>query len=275
MRRPFSRSTLVLLATSTLAAGSTLAQEQEQPAAAEQVQSERPANQLPPGQVAAVLKSREADFTYRSSSRLLSCDQLRSHVAVILAAVGARQDVQVRAHQCESFMEPTQPGVPRMETMPNPWDRTTRSDSALDRVHPNYTDRRAQSTPVHIQLMMPVEVTPDILAQVEQDKARRELVSRVTGNPGAALDDPIFFPAERRQVTLSWDTIKVDYMDCELLEQMAQTVFRQLDLKVKGPSPTCDRANRSHMKPQLTVEALLPVGVPMPGEKRPGEPPKK
>jgi hypothetical protein len=275
MRRQFSRPTLVLLATSALATGSALAQEQEQPAEAEQVQPERPANQLPPGQVPAVLKAREANFTYRSSSRVLSCDQLRNHVAVILAAVGARQDVQVRANECESFMAPTQPGVPRMEPTPNPWDRTTRSQSAFDRVHPNDNDGRSQSTPVHIQVMMPVEITPDVLTEVEQDKARRELVSRVTGNPGAALDNPIFFPAERRQITLSWDTIKVDYTDCELLEQMSQTVFRQLDLKVTGVSPTCDRASRSRMKPHLTVEALLPVGVPMPGEKAPGDRPKK
>ena len=96
MRRKFCRSALVLLATGALAtSGAALAQEQEQQQ--EQVQPQQQANTLPPGQVPAVLKARQADFTYRSSSRLLTCEQVRSRVAVPrVAQVGprtSRQDV--------------------------------------------------------------------------------------------------------------------------------------------------------------------------------------
>jgi hypothetical protein len=277
MRRKFCRSALVLLATGALAtSGAALAQEPEQQQ--EQVQPQQQANRLPPGQIPAVLKARQTEFIYRSSSRPLSCEQLRNHVAVILRAVGARQDVQVRANDCETFIDPMTQTPGRMETTAgrmdtrNPMDASNRSESVLDRMRPSATDRnRTQSTPVHIELMMPVEVTSEILSQVDQDKARRELVSRVTGNPGAAMDDPIFFAAERRPVTLSYDTIRIDSMDCELLEQMTRTVFRELDLRVTSQPLSCDPRQRSRLRPQLTVEALLPVGVPMPGEKGQGE----
>jgi hypothetical protein len=270
LRRTFRRSTLVLLAAGALASsGAALAQEQEQPhQQPEQVSPEATAPALPAGQIPAVLKARETEFIYRSSSRLMSCEQLRNHVAVILNAVGARQDVQVRANDCETFIDPSsQMGSPNTVQDRNPLDtRSARSESVLDRMRPSPTTR-TQSTPVRIQVMMPVPVTAKILDEVDKDKARRELVSRVTGNQNIAFDDAIFFPAERREVTLSYDTIKIDSMDCELLEQMAQTVFRELDLKVTGQPLSCDRRQRSHMKPTLRVEALLPVGVPMPGEK--------
>ena len=82
--------------------------------------------------------------------------------------------------------------------------------------------------------MVPVVITPEILDEVERDKARRALVSRVQGNKSAVLDDPIFFAAERREVKLSHDTIELEPIDCELLDQMTRTVFRQLDMKVKS-----------------------------------------
>ena len=115
--------------------------------------------------------------------------------------------------------------------------------------------------------MMPVELTSDIMDEVEKDKARRELVSRVTGNPNAAMNDAIFFPAELRQVELSHDTLDLEPMDCELMEQMASSVFRKLDIKVKARSLSCDPRERSSINPSLTVEALLPVGFQLPAEK--------
>ena len=98
--------------------------------------------------------------------------------------LGARQDVEVRAHECESFIDPTHTTDPNRMDRQNPMDPWNRSSSSpLDRARSprsDLTDRnRSQSTPVRIQLMMPVEVTADIVEEVEKDKARRELVSRV------------------------------------------------------------------------------------------------
>ena len=65
---------------------------------------------------------------------------------------------------------------------------------------------------------------------------------------------------------MSHDTIELEPIDCELLDQMTRTVFRQLDMKVKSAGLGCD--SRTSLRPQLSVEALLPVGFLMPGEQR-------
>jgi len=273
MRRTFSRPTLALLTASALAMnGAVLSQEQE-PAPREQAEPDPP--QLVPredgglaaGQIPAVLKAREASFVYRSSTRLLTCDQLRQRIGNIMRAVGARQDVEVRANDCQSFVDPTVMSDPgRMgRSSQNPTDPFDRSSSSpLDRARSprgDLSDRnRSQSTSVRIKLMMPVEVTPGIVEEVERDKARRELVSRVQGNRNAAMNDAIFFPAERQTVELSHDTIDLEAIDCELLEQLSMAVFRKLDLKVTNRSLSCDPRERSYINPSLTVEALLPVG---------------
>jgi hypothetical protein len=144
----------------------------------------------------------------------------------------------------------------------DPFDRS--SSSPLDRARSPRSDlsdrNRSQSTSVRIRVMMPVEVTPGIVEEVERDKARRELVSRVQGNRNAAMNDAIFFPAERQTVELSHDTIDLEAIDCELLEQLSMAVFRKLDLKVTNRSLACDPRERSYINPSLTVEALLPVG---------------
>jgi len=185
----------------------------------------------------------------------------------------------VTARECDSFITRDRMSAPSRSgpeasgsVVPGrSGDLTTGSmDKMTDRMRMTRADRydryQSQTTPVHIQVMMPVVVTPEVVAEVEKDKSRRELISRVTGNPSQGLNDPVFFPAERRKVTLSHDTLELEPVDCELLEQMARSVFRRLDLKVTGQPLTCDP--RSYFKPNLTVEALLPVGLLMPGEQK-------
>ncbi len=285
MRRTPSRSALALLTAGALAmSGAVLAQEQQQPQQ-EQAAPEPEPEQLiargengglPAGQIPAVLKAREANFVYRSSARQLSCDELRRRIALILSALGARQDIDVRANECDRFIDPMdRAGRDRMnrQDSTDPLDRS--ASSPLDRMRApsssfnTFNNRNSsQSTPVRIRAMMPVELTSDIMDEVEKDKARRELVSRVTGNVNAAMNDAIFFPAELRQVELSHDTLDLEPMDCELMEQMASSVFRKLDIKVKARSLSCDPRERSSINPSLTVEALLPVGYQLPKKKK-------
>jgi hypothetical protein len=284
MRRNFrALSTLLVLATGLLAATAAVVaqqteQQQAEPQQAEQQQlGQEQATGLPPGQVPAVLQSREVDFIYRSSTNPLSCDDLRRHISVVLRAVGARDDVQVTAHECASFIAPDPTSAPSRSgpSASGTFDRdavldpSSRTTGAMDRMRTNRSDRyRAQTTPVHIQLMMPAVVTPEILAEIDRDKSRRQLISRVTNNPAAALDDAILFAAERREITLSHDTVDLEAEDCELLEQMVPSVFRALDLKVTSQTLACDPRQRSHFLPHLTVDALLPVGLAMPGEQK-------
>jgi hypothetical protein len=121
----------------------------------------------------------------------------------------------------------------------------------------NQGTRREQLTNVRVRLMMPVEVTPQVLTEMERDKSRRELVSRVTGNPAAMLDEPIVFWAQRQPVTLSRDSIGLEPAECELLDQMSTSVFPQLDVRVVRRGSSCNRNHVSRISPQLTVEALI------------------
>jgi hypothetical protein len=208
-------------------------------------------------QVAAVLKTHEVRFVYHSLVNVLACDELRNHVAMILRALGARDDVQVRVNDCQIVVIP--------EDIDPPWDRSNR-EYPRDIFRDRDFDQR-QTSHVRVQVMFPIEATPQVLAQIEKDKSRRDLISRVTGDPAAALNDPIVFPAERRQLTLQRGTIRLRPEHCELLEQMIPTVFRELGIKVVGRQLGCDRYGRSRLAPKLTVEVLWPVGAPLPGEK--------
>lgn len=208
-------------------------------------------------QVAAVLKTHEVRFVYRSVVNVLACDELRNQIATILRALGARDDVQVRINDCRIVVIP--------DDLEPPWDRSNR-EYPRDIFRDRDFDRR-QTSQVRVQVMFPIEATPQVLAEIEKDKSRRDLISRVTGDPAAALNDPIVFPAERKQLTLSQGTIRLRPEHCELLEQMIPTVFRELGIKVVRKQLGCDRYGRSRLAPKLTVEVLWPVGAPLPGEK--------
>jgi hypothetical protein len=208
-------------------------------------------------QVAAVLKTHEVRFVYRSLVNVLACDELRNQVAMILRALGARDDVQVRINDCQIVVIP--------DDIEPPWDRSNR-EYPRDIFRDRDFDQR-QTSHVRVQVMFPIEATPQVLAEIEKDKSRRDLISRVTGDPAAALNDPIVFPAERKQLTLPRGTIRLRPEHCELLEQMIPTVFRELGIKVVGRQLGCDRYGRSRLAPKLTVEVLWPVGAPLPGEK--------
>lgn len=213
------------------------------------------------GDTPAVLKRQQVDFFYRSSAVPLSCYDLQGRVAAVLRALGARDDVEVDVDGCDAVVSPMEEPDFTWQNQ-NPSDRwgssSDRWRTSSDRYGTRRT-RREQSSHVRISLMMPVEVTQGVLDEIKKDKSRRELVSRVTGNPAASLDDPIIFPAQRQQVTLSRRTVDLEPEDCELLEQMSMGIFKDLGIRVVRPGPRCDRHEVSRIPPQLTVEALMPV----------------
>jgi hypothetical protein len=211
-------------------------------------------------QVPAVYKMHEVRFVYHSFVNLYDCGTLRNHVSVILRAVGARDDIKVRVSDCEIFILPDE-SSPQWD---GGWNRYDRPSDRFDRLR----DGRRQTSSVRVEMMFPIEATPEVLAEIDKDKSRRELVSRVTGNPLVALNDPAIFPAQRQQVTLSRKTIRLGPEDCELLEQMIPTVFRTLNVKVIRRQLSCDPHQRSQFAPTLVVETLWPVGAAVPGEKK-------
>ena len=227
-------------------------------------------------QTAAVLKQHEVDFFYRSAVAPFSCDSLERRVMSVLHALGARQDIDVKVSNC-NYLNNSQTTI---ETGPSSSDRYRRpsdpwassSDpfgSPSDRFRNRRTDWE-QSSHIRIRLMMPVEVTPEVLEELKKDKSRRELISRVTDNPNVALDEPIVFPARRENITLSRRTIDLEPEECELLDQMSRSIFRELGLRVVKGRPRCDRDRVSHIPPQLTVEALMPIMPSVPKLTPPG-----
>jgi hypothetical protein len=250
----------------------------------------------PPGQVPAqqgaaqeqtlaAFKQKDIDFYYRSFVAPFSCNDLQNRVAVIMHAVGARDDVNVSVNGCETVVTPSRHGS-RTSSSRDQWGSPSSSGgwqspsggwTASASADPfDRSSGGEQSAHVHVRAMMPVVVTPEVLNEMEKDKSRRELISRVTGNPAARMDVPVVFHATRQQVTLSHRTIKLEPEDCELLEQMSRSIFRELGVRTVGAGPNCDRREVAHMAPQMTVEALLPVPPPAgpklePGGEGPGQ----
>jgi hypothetical protein len=224
--------------------------------------------------VTAVYKVKELSFNYQLPRQFQACNELQQRVANILLAIGARDDIKVDVRNCDAYgigdddmMDPL-PGHASSDPLnrADPFERNdpfNRSSSTFG----NSASQRRQSAHVRIQLQMPVEMTPAVMKEIEKDKSRRELVSRVTRNPGAAMNDPIVFEAQRQEVTLSSRTVHLQPEDCDLLDQMSSQLFRKLDVKVTRRTASCGpRDSASHIPPQMSVEALLPTGklLPMP-----------
>lgn len=251
---------LLISAGSLMFGGEVLAQEQAQEQAPTLSEESKP--------ITAVYKAQEVSFQYSSSRQVYACHELENRVANILLAVGARDDINVSARNCDGALIPEDPSMDpmserdRMGTRTDTWDRGRPYTGSTF----NSGSNRGQTAQVRVRLMMPVEVTPEIFAELERDKSRRELVSRVTRNPAAA-NDPIVFAARRQEVTLSNRTIRLQPEDCSLLEQMHVNVFRKLGVRVLRKNFSCGpRESSSRIAPQLTVETLMPTGalLPMP-----------
>jgi len=136
-------------------------------------------------------------------------------------------------------------------------------------------DRRyEQSSHVRVTMMLPTQVTPGVLEELDRDRARRELISRVTGNAGAALNDAIVFPAAKQQVKLSRKTVQLEPEDCELIEQMSRSVFPKLGMRMVNRGRSCERDRISRVPLEVVVETLMPVFAEGPKiELAPEEPP--
>jgi hypothetical protein len=198
--------------------------------------------------VPAVWKARELYFSYSSSTAIYSCSALAGRVAGIFREVGARDDIKVRVNDCSEAIVPTDDAVVN--------DRMSRNSSQALADH--YLNRKTdprQYVHVYVHMMIPTQVTPQVLEELKKDKSRRELVAHVTGNPAARFNDPIMFAAEWQPVTLSHKTIGLEPEDCELIDQMSPTVFREIGVRPVHEGFSC--SPNSHIAPELVLEALL------------------
>jgi len=210
--------------------------------------TEQPAAQEP---VTAVWRKAEILFSYRSSIAIYSCDSLRDRVASILYAVGARRDLKIKVINCSQAVVPM--GAPAIDPARSTWG----TESRASYLPPRGTVQ--QDSVVHVLLSMPAEMTPDVMEELKADKSRRELISRVTGDPIPRFDDPVPFAAERRVVTISHKTAGIEAVECQLLDQLVSTSFKDLGLRVVRRNHACDPRQVSKIRPTVQVEALVPV----------------
>lgn len=198
--------------------------------------------------VPAVWKEREISFIYRSSNAIYECGALRDRVASILYAIGARADLDVSASNCDEVVNPH-------------FDPNDRWDHSTDRFRNDRFDtldsQTQQSAIVHIRLMSPTEVTPELQDEQKKLQSRRELVARVTGDKRPLYEATGEFPAEWQTITLSRKTVGLEPAECELLEQMSHSVFRELGIRDVKRGMSCNPRGVSHLPPQMTVVALI------------------
>ena len=212
--------------------------------------------------VPAVWQPRKVSFSYSSSTTIFTCSALTGRVATILRAVGARDDVEVTTSGCSESGPPSPPSRVNPRVTMSTWDPMSDRTAAQ---RPDGRQDGRQYVNLYIRVMLPTEVTPDVLAELKKDKSRRELVARVTGNPAARFNDPVMFSAQWQPVTLSHKTIGITTEECELLDQMSPVVFRDLGLRVASSGLVC--SPDSNLPPKMVVEALLPA--PSPGSSVP------
>jgi hypothetical protein len=187
---------------------------------------ESPAD-VAPGVVSAVWMEREVTLYYMGFTSYYSCEGLRGQVTRVLKELGARPGFKVTARHC------AQPSGPE-------WSPSVRIVAAL-----------------------PVEATPEVLAELASDASKRELVARVQGkSPDEATAQ---FPARPRRVEfVSGGMSFLKDGDCELMEQMRDRVFGTLGVKVIESSLQCIPRQVSIGSIRMTVEVLEPLSAPNP-----------
>ena len=189
------------------------------PAAAQTAADASPAGAAPT--VNAVWTEHEFTFTYFGRGTYYACGGLDNKIAYILTELGARPEPRVRVNCLDGT------GVQLMPT-------------------------------ARIKVEVPTEVTPQLLAQLETEKSKRELIAKTQGK-GAAVDVATAqFPAERRIVEFTGrHPGRIEDGDCELLDQLLPQVLEPLGIReAPGSSLTCMPRASQFGSVHLRLESL-------------------
>jgi hypothetical protein len=175
-----------------------------------------------PGVVSAVWMERDVTLHYMGFTSYYSCEGLRGQVTRILKELGVRPGFKVTARNCVRLTGPE-------------WTPSVRIVAAL-----------------------PVEATPEVLAELAKDASTRELAAKVQGkSPDEATAQ---FPARPKRVEfVSGGLSFLKDGDCELMEQMRDRVFGPLGVKVIESSLQCVPRQVTIGSIRMTVEVLEPV----------------
>jgi len=176
----------------------------------------------------AVWVQQELTLAYMGFTNYYSCEGLRDKLRWILDEVGARPGYEVRTTGCINVTGP--------ERMPG----------------------------ARIVAALPVEATPEVLARLESEAAKQELVARSTGKADAAGDAATAqFPARPRLVEFRGRPGgRLQDGDCELMEQVRDRILVPLGARVVDDGLRCAPRSVSPGSLRLTVEVLEPVASP-------------
>jgi hypothetical protein len=175
--------------------------------------------------VNAVRVEREVELVYMGFTSYYSCDGLRDKVRRVLVDLGLGDGLKVSTRGCIRVTGP--------ETMPS----------------------------VRIVAQVPVEATPEVLAQLESEAGKRELVARAKGV--APAEATAQFPVRRRRVEFEADPLgDLQEGDCELVEQLRDRVFPKLGVKVVEDRTQCAPRQVRLGSIHTVVEVLEPVPPP-------------
>ena len=170
--------------------------------------------------VQAVWKPQTLDFHYQSFTTFYSCTSLAEKVRRILIELGSNPQTRVRVSGCESGSE-----IARMPL-------------------------------VRITTSVPVEATPEALADLEKTRPVRELAARVRNDRAKGIELDQQFPAQWKRVSLSRGSLGLSPGDCELVEQIERKLLPKLSVRVVMSNTRCTPNQTSLGQPRLEVEAL-------------------
>lgn len=177
--------------------------------------------------VEAVWVESKLGFTYMPLTTYYSCDGLRDKVRWILQELGARPGFKVRSRGCVEVQGP--------ELFPG----------------------------VEIVAAFPAPATPEILAQVAEDAAKRPPAAREAGQPDPVAEATTPFPARTRRVEFRSERTALAGLqdgDCELIEQLLRRdVFGRFGVVVLDARVNCVPRQVTLGAVRVTVEVLEPV----------------
>ncbi|HEY0939283.1 MAG TPA: hypothetical protein VGE08_04210 [Steroidobacter sp.] len=177
--------------------------------------------------VQAIWKHQEISFYFQSFTTFYSCTGLESKLERIMRELGVHARVKVRSADCPA-------SVARMPR-------------------------------VVMNVVAPVEATPEALAERDKNKSVRELVERVRGKSNHRLDSLEQFPAQWRRVSLTRGRLDLQPGDCELIEEVKKKVLPKLAVRIVNDDVQCSPNQLTLGQPRLEVEAL--VELPQPDDK--------
>lgn len=185
----------------------------------------------PEGQVAAadpvqaIWHHQEIAFYFQSFTTFYSCTGLEAKLERIMRELGVHARVKVRSADCPY-------AVARMPR-------------------------------VVMQVISPVEATPEALAERDKNKSVRELAQRVRGKKSDhPLDSLEQFPAQWRRVSLTRGRLDLQPGDCELIDELQKKVLPKLAVRTVRDDVQCSPNQLTLGQPRLEVDALVEIPKP-------------